>query len=205
MEKLKFKIYFEEGKPVSFESNRIIVRRFQKDDWHDLQKIALSNVRSPFADCDEAWPTDDNSIQDMVTYFSQNDPFWAIAAKEVGEVVCFVNFNGIDDHKCLDIGHVMNSDYFGRDYEYEGLWMLYDYAFTYLSIDSIQANWALADKNKLLPLQKLGMKAVNTYSHPKFTENSDGNKSFFEGCTLAIQKVDWINTVYIDGKGNDDV
>lgn len=182
---------------LRIETERLIIRKFTPDDWKDLQEIAISKERSKFADCDHAWPTDDNGIKSIIDYFSKEHPFWAVEVKDIKKVVCFVNFNFMDDEKTLDIGHVMNSDYCGNDYEYEALKALYNLAFINLGAERIQAAWALNDKEKLAPLEKLGMKIVKKFMEPRFRPNPDGTTSEFEACILAISKEEWLTNPVI--------
>ena len=186
-----YSVSFNGDDAISFETENVLVRRFQKEDWMDLKGIAVSNANSPFADCDESWPTEDDAVQEMTEFFANGGQFWAIEAIAVSKVVCFVNFNSIDENKTLDIGHVMNSEYLNRDYEYEGLNVLYDFAFKHYGIERIQANWALNDVDKLAPLKKLGMEVIRTFKNPKFVEKADGTKDEFDACTLVIEKTDW--------------
>lgn len=104
---------------LRIETERLIIRKFTLDDWEDLLAIAISNERSPFADCDHAWPTDESGIKATVKYFSLENQFWAVEVKDLKKVVCFINFNFTDDEKTLDIGHIMNSEYDGDDYAYD--------------------------------------------------------------------------------------
>lgn len=174
------------------ETERLILRKFQPEDWRDLQEIAVSNANSEFGDCDEQWPTDDGSVQDMCGYFAEEQQFWAVEVKALQKVVCFVNFNGIDENQSLNIGHVMNLKYSGNDYEYEALKALYNYGFLAFGAREISATWTLADREKLAPLEKLGMKIVSTFMADKFRPDEDGTTSQFEGCRLAVSRNDWI-------------
>ncbi len=185
---------------TDFENEKVIVRRFRSEDWRDLHEIALSNAASPFADCDEQWPTDEESAKEMCEYFSGVDggSFYAVYAKDIERVVCFVNFNGVDADNVLDIGHVMNNAYAGRDYEYEGLRMLYAYAFREKKVSAVKAYWALHDEIKLEPLRKLGMTIRGVFQNDKFTENADGTRDKFEGCLL------WVTKEEFENKGEND-
>ncbi|OGO93623.1 MAG: hypothetical protein A2Y17_00760 [Clostridiales bacterium GWF2_38_85] len=153
---------------VLIETDNLIIRKFRPDDWKDLQEISLSNANSEFGDCDEQWPTDDNGIKGACDYFSNEHQFWAVEVKALKKVVCFINFNYIDENQSLNIGHVINLKYLGNNYEYEALKALYNYGFLELGALSISATWTLADNEKLAPLQKLGMKIVNTFNANKF-------------------------------------
>lgn len=177
---------------MRIETERLIIRKFRLDDWKDLQEIAISNADSEFADCDEQWPTDDDGIKNACDYFASGHEFWAVEVKELRKIVCFINFNSMNQNRNLNIGHVINSKYLGYDYEYEALKALYNYGFLELGALEISATWTLADKDKIAPLEKLGMKIVNTFMANKFISNSDGTISQFEACSLLVTREEWI-------------
>lgn len=186
------KIKMESKKIMRIETERLVLRKFQEEDWKDLQEISVSNANSEFGDCDEQWPTDDDGIKDMCGYLAEDNQFWAAEVKDLKKVVCFISFNGINENQSLNIGHVVNLKYLGNDYEYEALKALYNYGFLELGVQEISATWTLADKEKLAPLEKLGMKVVRTFMANKFRPNDDGTISQFEGCSLAVTRNDWI-------------
>ena len=177
---------------MHIETERIVIRKFKPDDWKDLQEIAISKESSPFAACDHAWPTDDETIKGMCDYFAKEESIWAVEAKDIQKVVCFINFNGMDGNQKLDIGHITNLEYQCSGYDYEALKALYNYAFIQLGAEQIIAHWALHDSDKLAPLLKLGMKITETGLGDKFSPEPDGSIEQFEGCTLAITRDEWI-------------
>jgi RimJ/RimL family protein N-acetyltransferase len=177
---------------MRIETERIIIRKFQADDWKDLQEIAISKENSPFAACDHAWSTNDDEIKGICDYFAKEPQFWAVEAKELKKVICFINFNGIDENQNLDIGHVMNSAYCENGYEYEALKALYNYAFLELGALSIIAHWTLADEEKLAPLYKLGMRVADKWQENYFNPKPDNTESQFECCKLVVTKEEWI-------------
>ncbi len=193
--KLSYKINFEGTEPDSFETDRLIIRHFKSDDWRDLQQVAIYKESSEFADCDHSWSTDDNSIKGITDYFSGEKQFWAVEVKSISKVVCMANFNGMNEEKQTDIGHVMNGEFFDNNYEYEALGVLYDFCFKYQKPNAIIAYWVLADKKKIEPLQKLGMTAISTGLGPKFYDNAEGIREQIEGCKLIITKEEWENFI----------
>ena len=177
---------------ICIDTERLIIRKFVPDDWKDLQEIAISKEKSSFADCDHAWPTDEEGVKGACDYFAREHQFWAVEVKDLCKVVCFINFNFMDDEQTLDIGHVMNSEYLRYDYDYEALKALYNYGFLQLGAKRIQAGWALHDKEKLAPLLKLGMKIVETSMSDRFRPDENGKVTQFEGCRLLVTKEEWI-------------
>ena len=180
------------NKILRIETERLIIRKFVPDDWKDVLEIAISKEQSQFADCDHPWPTDEAGIKGTVEYFSKEHQFWAVEVKDLHKVVCLINFNYMDEEQTLDIGHVMNSEYLGNDYEYEALKALYNYGFIQLGAERIQACWALNDKDKLAPLLKLGMKITKTEKGNKFRPDKEGKISQFESCKLVVTKEEWL-------------
>jgi AraC-like DNA-binding protein len=177
---------------LRIETERLIIRKFTPEDWKDVLEIAVSKERSPFADCDHAWPTDDEGIKAAVNYMGASHAIWAAEVKDLRKVVCFINFNYMDDEQTLDIGHVMNDAYLGCDFEYEALKALYNYGFIQLGAVRIQAGWALHDTEKLAPLHRLGMKITATGMTNKFRPDPDGVTRQFESCRLVVTKEDWL-------------
>jgi len=178
---------------MHIETERIIIRKFKSDDWKDLQEIAISKENSPFAACDHAWPTDDDGIKGACEYFAKGEQYWAVEAKDLHKVVCFINISYIDDGQTLDIGHVSNSEYLNCEYDYEALKALYNYGFLQLGAERIIAFWALHDNEKLAPLKKLGMKVTETNIGDKFRPEPDGTIGQFESCKLVVTKEQFCN------------
>lgn len=177
--------------PSVFETERLIVRHFREDDWRDLLEIAISKENDPFAASDAPWPTSPDDIRSACAYFASGKQFWAVEVKALAKVVCFVNFNGVNEKNEMDIGHVMNAAYCGRDYEYEALGILYDYCFASYAVDAVIAVWALRDEKKLAPLYKLGMEVSATWMDSAVPEDPDGARNRFEFCVLRVTKAAW--------------
>jgi len=177
---------------MHIETERIVIRKFKPSDWKDLQEIAVSKENSPFAACDHAWPTDESTIKSVCEYFANDNSIWAVEARDLQKVVCFINFNSMDGQQTLDIGHIANGEYLNQEYDFEALKALYNYGFLQLGAESIVAHWALHDNDKLAPLLKLGMKITETNLNDKFRPEPDGTTGKFEGCKLVVTREEWI-------------
>lgn len=112
------------------ETRRLILRHFAREDWRDLQEIAISKEQDDFSACDFAWPTDAEGVQAACAYFAADAANWAVALKETGKVICFVRQNGIEAGQEMDIGHLVNRAYAGQGYEEEALCALYRWVFS---------------------------------------------------------------------------
>ncbi len=172
---------------ILFETETVAVRRFTAEDWKDVLEMVQTNRASAFAACDEQWPAEEEAIRGITAYIATDKAMYAIVAKDADRVVAFVNFNGIREGNYLDIGHIMNLNYAGRGYEYAGLKLLYDHAFSTMDICGIRAYWALDDKMKLEPLLQLGMTVTGTHQNPYF----DGREGTFAGCELTVTREEY--------------
>ena len=76
-----YSVSFNGDDAISFETENVLVRRFQKEDWMDLKGIAVSNANSPFADCDESWPTEDDAVQEMTEFLQMEGSFGRLRQK----------------------------------------------------------------------------------------------------------------------------
>ena len=173
-----------------YETTRLLLRRFTAEDWQDLLEIARSKEASPYAYTDFPWPTDENWAKESAAYMVTDSDAWAVARKEDGRVICFVNCNGMNDAGFMDIGHVMNMAYAGQGYEAEGLAALYQSVFDSSDVIGITAGWALEDKEKITPLLSLGMEIVRQDTAEAF----DGSGRTFTHCILQITKEQWNKT-----------
>ena len=171
----------------SFRTSRLTIRRFSPEDWPELLEIARSKESSPYAYTDFTWPTTEEWAKESAAYMSTDSDMWAIALRENNRVICFVNFNGLNDAGYMDVGHVMNLTYAGQGYETEGLAALYQHIFDTTNAIGITAAWALDDKEKIAPLLSLGMKIVSQDT----TDAFDGSGRKFTHCILQLSREEW--------------
>jgi len=187
---IAYEMHFVNGKLDRLETDRLIIRHVRPEDWRDMQELAISNNNAEYSDCDWLWPTDDESIQKICAPRGAKVP-GTVEVKRLAKVVCTIGFNGMGKDGKMDIGHVMNGAYFGHDYEYEALAVLYDYCFRYYPAKAIIAMWPMGDKEKLAPLVKLGMELVSTGVGKAWRPNSEGVTREIEGCTPIITREAW--------------
>ncbi|MBP3919681.1 MAG: GNAT family N-acetyltransferase [Clostridia bacterium] len=169
------------------ETTRLILRQFMPDDWQDLLEIARSKEASPYAYADFTWPTDEAWAKESADYMATDSDMWAMARKEDGKVICFINCNRMNDTGYMDVGHVMNMAYAGNGYEEEGLGALYQHLFDTTDAVGIIAGWALEDEEKIAPLLSIGMQIAEQGNGEAF----DGSKRSFVHCILKLTKEEW--------------
>lgn len=75
-----------------FETDRLIIRRFVREDWPDIQKLAIDKEPSQAAAWDRRWPTDEEGCKRATDFLARNN-YWAVCLKDGGRVIGFVSYN----------------------------------------------------------------------------------------------------------------
>ncbi len=174
----------------AYETERLIIRNFQFDDWKEIQGLANNKESSKFAKYDHAWPTSDDGCKKMVEFLSGTDSYWAVCLKEDGRLIGFIAFNQIDENRTLDFGHLFHTDYMSEEFTIEALQRMVQYAFDELEIDHIVTYNAADWKGQIEPLHKLGMRKTGEGA-ASFSTNPDGTPIEFISHTLEITREEW--------------
>ena len=173
------------------ETEKLIIRNFQSDDWKNIQALAIDKETSDGAKYDLTWPTSDDECKKMADFLSNTDFFWAVCMKENRELIGLIAFNGIDENRTLDIGHVFHTDYMlEQDIMTEALRRMVQYAFDELEIDRITTHNAADWKGQIEPLYRLGMKKTGEGMGPS-PADTDGTPIEIKVYTLGITREEW--------------
>jgi ribosomal-protein-alanine N-acetyltransferase len=124
-------------KPLSTE--RLVVRNFKTDDWQDLQQAIINYQASESAKYEDPWPTSEEKIKGIVSWFAQGDEFLAVELKLEGRVIGFVAINRRTDKSepVHNLGYVFNPEYSGKGYATESCKICMKYVFDELNAVSI--------------------------------------------------------------------
>lgn len=138
------------------ETKRLILRRFNEEDWKDLHEYLSeeSVVKfEPYGVYDE-----EGSRQEAISR-AQNEAFWAVCLKENNKLIGNVYFQKQEPCEFLtwEIGYVFNPKFYGQGYATESCKAVMDYAFRELSARRIvamcnplnTASWRLLERLKM--------------------------------------------------------
>jgi ribosomal-protein-alanine N-acetyltransferase len=143
------------------ETERLVIRNFQLDDWKDIQALAINKETSEFARYDHTWPTSDDGCKDTAKYLAEkSDKFFAVCLKEDGQLIGLIAFNSIDETRTLDLGHLFHTDYLSGDIMFEALRRMVQYAFDELEIDRIGAHNVPEWIKQITPLKSIGFTPI---------------------------------------------
>jgi RimJ/RimL family protein N-acetyltransferase len=178
-----------------FDTDRLIIRRFDHEDWPDVQKLAVDKEASEAAAWDHRWPTDEEGCKGATDFLAGHE-YWAVCLKDGDRLIGFVSFNSIDDDKRLDLGHLFHREFNSQDYDTEALRCMIDHAFTHLGVRAVYADNAEEWTAQLAPLKKLGMTVLEPPPEVRgekssFRKHPDGTPIEFVGCRMQITREEW--------------
>lgn len=163
-------------------TKRLLLRRFMIEDSESFFQLIIDKEASAYAVYDEPFPTDEQSMKEILAYFSASDEFYAICAKESGELIGFVTLNKTEAERIRNLGFCIRADYQKKGYGREATEAVMEYAFTQLEIDKLISGTA----NDNLPACKL-LKALGFIKTDEkigsFRKDKKGNPIEFVGGT----------------------
>ncbi|HEX3078274.1 MAG TPA: GNAT family N-acetyltransferase [Lachnospiraceae bacterium] len=195
MTKEKAVIYHSDNTPYLFETNRLIIRRFQPEDAQGLCVLANDKESSPLATRDHKWPTDLESCKGIAQYFSSEPSFWAVCIKPSFEIIGMITYNTVDENNMIDLGHVWRVPFMNDNSDTEAISLMVQYAFDKLGASGVFAYNPLDYEAQIHPLIQVGMEIVETFEGGSFANDEHGNPITFPGCKMLITKERWERTV----------
>ena len=148
---------------MKLETERLILRDFVKDDWHEVLAYQSDPLYLRYNDWTERTP---EAVQDFVGWFlnqQQQEPRikfqLAIVLKSRGQLIgnCGVRKNKSDALEA-DIGYELNPKYWNHGYATEAASAIVDFGFNNLGVHRIWADCIAENVGSAHVLEKLGMK-----------------------------------------------
>jgi [ribosomal protein S5]-alanine N-acetyltransferase len=120
----------------TIQTDRLTLRNFRPDDWRDLHEMIVKYQASEYAQYDDQWPSSEEAIQQVATWFSEGDAYLAVCLGKTGKLIGFVALNERQDEQesVRNLGYVFNSDYYGQGYATEACRAAIDHAFQRLGV-----------------------------------------------------------------------
>ncbi|MDF2936351.1 MAG: hypothetical protein K0Q90_1724 [Paenibacillaceae bacterium] len=179
-----------EAKPVLFETERLVIRRFVHGDAPAVQELAIDRHHSDMRDKDHPWPTDEKGCKEAADWFSRQENMWAVCLKRDCRLIGMVTFNTVDERNMVDLGHVWHTGYWNAGLDTEALSLMVRYAFEVVGADGVFAHNPLDCAPQIAPLLELGMEVAET-SQGFFAKDEKGDPVYFTGCKLVLERERW--------------
>lgn len=169
-------------------TDRLIIRRFEKNDWQDLYEYLSDEEVVKFEPYDIYTK---NQAKEEANRRANDESFYAVCLKANEKLIGNLYLSK-GDFDTWELGYVFNRAYQGQGYATESAKELLDYAFTHLGARRIIAmcspkndhSWRLLER---LHMRREGMLLKNVY----FKTDSYGKPIWLDTYEYAILKDEW--------------
>jgi RimJ/RimL family protein N-acetyltransferase len=159
----------------SLETDRLMLRRFCKEDWKDLFDYLSQEAvvkYEPYGVFSE------EACKEEAINRSQNEAFWAVCLKAENKVIGNIYFKQQEPLQFLtwEIGYVFNPAYYGQGFATEACKRILEYAFTQLGAHRVIARCNPENTSSWRLMERLSMKREGYFRKPAFFQTTGEGK-----------------------------
>lgn len=165
---------------MNMETPRLIIRKFKLEDLKDFSALICNKMSSEYAIYDAQFPTDAESLKELLDYLKDSDEFFAAELKALRKVIGFFSLNFVDDHT-RNLGYCIHTDYQRNGFASEAVAELMKYAKEELHLNKLISGTAEANKPSMCLLARNGFKIIGKQQE-SFANDENGNPITFTGC-----------------------
>jgi RimJ/RimL family protein N-acetyltransferase len=178
---------------VILETERLIIRNFQTNEWQALHEIIVQYQASEYAAYDQQWPTSREEIKGVTEWFASGDNFLAVCLNNTSQLIGFVGLNPEEGRQGeFNIGYVFDFDFHSRGYATEACYAILSRAFDQFQADRVVTGTAAVNLPSRRLLERLGFQKIGE-ERTTFKVAEDGKPIEFLGYHYAIARNDWVN------------
>lgn len=174
----------------SYETDRLVVRRFTTDDGAAVLALAKDKESSPGALYDHPWPTSEEGARDMARWFAERDTFFAACLKDGGRIVGLVCLNGVAEKGRAELGHMFHTAFRGKGCDTEAIRCMVEQAFAEPEVRLVEARNAVDWPGQLAPLVELGFEETSR-GPASFVKDEAGKPIEFTACRMELTREAW--------------
>lgn len=174
-----------------FETERLIVRKFDANDWIDLHEYLSQKEVLKYEPASESG---EEECKQIASERSKSDIFWAVCNKETNKMIGHVYFEQIEPLEFMtwEIGYIFNPAYYGKGYATEACKAILKYGFEQLGAHRIiamcnvenSASWRLLER---LSMRREGHRLENAF----FKKTDDDKPIWIDSFQYAILENEW--------------
>ena len=170
------------------ETERLIVRRFEQQDWQQLYEYLSDREVIEFEPYDVFT---EEQAKDEAIRGSSDPSFYAVCLKDSSRLIGNL-YLGKGDFDTWELGYVFNGMYQGQGYAAESAKALMDYAFTHMGARRIVAMCSPKNVRSRKLLERLDMRLEGLLlQNVYFKTGSDGEPIWLDTCEYAMLKTEW--------------
>jgi RimJ/RimL family protein N-acetyltransferase len=150
----------QENKMEKLESERLVLRELESDDFNDFWELSKNWKEAPGPDFDK-FPVDENGCRNFFDYSLKNSVNTRfIYLRSEKKIIGLISMNGMDTDGQMDMGHIIHSDYQNNDIDKDALSMFVDFIFRTTEAKAIITNND-PDEKQNAPLYSIRFKDRN--------------------------------------------
>ena len=176
-------------------SKRLIIRRFQSQDWKDVYDYLSKEDVVAF---EPYGVQSESECQKIALQRSEDDSFWAVWLKSNQKVIGNLYFNQLmpTEFRAWELGYVFNSDFHHQGFATESCKTLLDYAFDALSVRRVVAHCNPENTASWKLLERLKFRREGHFMKAAFfNKDNKGNPLWHDAFQYAILKEEWHGSV----------
>jgi RimJ/RimL family protein N-acetyltransferase len=176
----------------SFETERLIIRRFTTEDWRDLQEYVSQKEVTRY---DHDYPHTDEDCRKIAEHFSKGRGFWAVCLKDSGKMIGHIVCNQKDPPEFLTwhIGFVFNPAFYGQGYATESCRRILQYVFEELGAHRVESACHPDNTPAWKLLERLWMRREAHHQKSGFIKKTPaGEPIWWDSYVYAILEEEWV-------------
>ena len=173
------------------ETERLIVRTFQPDDWRDLREYATLPEVTKY---DYDYPSSDEDLRGAVDYFIETPGHWAVCLKETGKLIGHITCTRKDPEELetWELGYIFNPVHYGRGYATEACRRILQHVFEDLGAHRVEAGCDPRNAPSWRLLERLGLRREAHRLKAVFLRRtSEGDPLWTDSYEYAMLAEEW--------------
>lgn len=176
---------------VILETERLIIRGFEPDDWMDLQEYVSQKDVMKY---DHEWPSSDEECKGIAEYFSKGKGFWAVCHKNSSKLIGHIVSKQKEPKEFLtwSIGFGFNPLYHRKGYATESCKRILKHVFEELGAHRVESSCHPDNIPAWKLLERLSMRREAHHIKGGFIrKTSDGKPIWWDSYVYAILDEEW--------------
>lgn len=171
---------------LKFETERLIIRRIQKEDWQYFYEIMGNELTMNFLGrantLEEVESYVDNQSNQDHLNFSGN---YSVVLKEENKVIGQFGLEINPKHSKASMSYLFNSNYWNNGYAIECAKYMVDFAFNKINLNRIEADCIEENESSIKIFKKLNMQYEGKFREARY--NKRLNKYFDIACYAILK------------------
>ncbi len=167
------------------QTKNLRIRRFSDSDFDDFAELIRDKMASEYAQYDHQFPTDDDSLKEILNYFSSTDEFYAVVLSKENKVIGFLTLNKCEEQGVRNLGYCISSQYQRRGYGTEAVKEIIRYAKEEMKLHKLISGTAKENIPSVRLLSAVGFKKTGE-NIDSFDKDENGNPIEFIGYSFEM-------------------